>query len=48
MSEEEDTPPVAYVRQKRRKRGRPKKVGRPKLDKQPDRASPSMRTGQRY
>ena len=48
MSEEEDTPPVAYVRQKRRKRGRPKKVGRPKLDKQPNRASPSMRTGQRY
>lgn len=43
----EDTkPPVPYVRKKRR--GRPKKVGRPKLQKQPDRASPSMRTGQRY
>jgi hypothetical protein len=46
----EDTPPVPvpYVRQKRRKRGRPKKVGRPRLDKEPDRDSPSQRTGQRY
>lgn len=48
MSEEEDTPPVAYVRQKRRKRGRPKKVGRPKIQREPDRASPSQRTGQRF
>jgi hypothetical protein len=44
----EDTPPVPvpYVRKKRR--GRPKKVGRPKLRKEPDRASPSMRSGARY
>jgi hypothetical protein len=38
-------PPVPYVR---KKRGRPKKVGRPKIQRQPDRDSPSMRSGARY
>lgn len=42
---EEVKPPVPYVR---KKRGRPRKNGRPKLRKEPDRASPSQRTGQRY
>jgi hypothetical protein len=42
----EDTkPPVPYVR---KKRGRPRKNGRPKLRKEPDRPSPSQRTGQRF
>ena len=46
MSDEEQ--PIPYVRKKRKKRGRPKKVGRPRLDKQPNRASPSMREGRRF
>jgi hypothetical protein len=42
----EDTkPPVPYVR---KKRGRPKKNGRPKLRKEATRASPSMREGARF
>ena len=40
-----DAYPVPYVR---KKRGRPKKVGRPKVNKQPYRASPAMRVGQRF
>jgi hypothetical protein len=42
----EATPPVPYVR--KRNRGRPKKNGRPKLRKERDRPSPSMRTGVRF
>lgn len=41
----EDTTPVPYVR---KKRGRPRKNGRPKLRKEPNRPSPSKRTGARF
>jgi hypothetical protein len=43
MSEEK--PPVPYVR---KKRGRPRNNGRPRLRKEPNRASPSKREGARF
>lgn len=41
--------PEPYIRQPKKKRGRPRKVGRPKRDRYEDiRASPSKRAGQRW
>lgn len=41
--------PEPYIRQPKKKRGRPRKVGRPKRDRYEDiRASPSKRPGQRW